>query len=155
MAVLMGVLAFPYRPLIKGCHSIHRRGEVRKVMNEYWKLTGSNFHVRGPLTICKVEEQLFGTPWDSEATRRTYGSTERGKVWGTIESKYKEGDELYFFTSDQRSWAELRGMRGYALIRKDQVVDLMVTFLNCNAQGGKSTRVLRLQAVLAFSGGMR
>ena len=129
-AVLMAVLAFSYRPLIKGCHSMARRGEVRKVMNEYWKLTGSTFQVKGPLTIAQVEEMLFGTPWDSEDTIRTYESTNLGKVWVSIKTRYKGGDELYFFTSDERSWAELNGQRGYALIRKNQVVDLLVTFMN-------------------------
>lgn len=129
-AVLMAVLAFSYRPVAEGCRSMLRRGEVREIMNEYWKRTGGNFGVKGPLIIAQVEEKLFGTPLDSDVTRRTYESTERGKVWGSIKAKYRDGDELYFFTSDKRSWGELRGMRGYVLIRKNQVVDLMVTLMN-------------------------
>jgi hypothetical protein len=42
----------------------------------------------------------------------------------------REGDELYFFTSDRRSWGELAGKDGYVLVRKDKIVDSIIRDIN-------------------------
>jgi len=130
VGILMAALAFLYRPIIEGCHSMVRRAEVHKIMNEYWKPIGGDFRVKGPLATAQVEKALFGTPLDSEEARQTYESTGRGEAWGRTKAKWKDGDEFYFFTSDKRSWSELRGRQGYVLIRKKQVVDVMLTRMN-------------------------
>jgi hypothetical protein len=130
VAILVAVLALSCQPGIKGCRSMLRRGEVSKIINKYWKRTGGNFRVRGPLSIAQVQEELFGRPLNSSDIHGAQGSTDLAKAWDSVKAKYREGDELYFFTADERSWAELNGRRGYALIRKDQVVDILVTFLN-------------------------
>ena len=50
--------------------------------------------------------------------------------WVRLRSNYREGDEFYFFRSDERSWAYLRGGEGYILIRGNEEVGRIVTSMN-------------------------
>ena len=43
---------------------------------------------------------------------------------------YKEGDEIYFFKSDDRSWAYLLGIEGNILVRGNKVIDMYITGMN-------------------------
>ncbi len=130
VAILASALVLCYKPFSDRWRSVVKRAEVHKIMNEYWKPIGGDFRVKGPLATAQVEKALFGTPLDSEEARQTYESTGRGEAWGRTKAKWKDGDEFYFFTSDKRSWSELRGRQGYVLIRKKQVVDVMLTRMN-------------------------
>lgn len=133
--VLLAVLAYFHRPLIDRSHLIIRRFEIGRILRKYWSAGNSDyskrrFHARGPLTIAQVETELFGKPLDWGDTSGTDQSTELDKIWAKIKSNYKTGDELYFFTSDKRSWDKLMGQRGYVVIRGTEVVNVLVTFMN-------------------------
>ena len=133
--VLLAVLAYFHRPLIDRFHLIRRRLEIGRILEQQWAFGNSeyskrHFQVIGPLTIAQVETELFGKPLDSDYATRTNQRTDFDKVWAEFKSNYKTGDELYFFTTDNRSWDRLMGQRGYVVIRSREVVDSLVTFMN-------------------------
>ena len=89
------------------------------------------FEVRGPLTIAQVEQEVLAEtskfarvdilpePFGFEAAR-----------WRQVKDQYTTGDEFYFFTSDECSWSNLCGVRGYILARECDIVDSIVTRIN-------------------------
>ena len=65
-----------------------------------------------------------------QATEITLDDSHDSPEWSNFKSQYKEGDEIYFFSSDRISWGYLRGREGYVLIRKNEVVDFVVTSMS-------------------------
>jgi hypothetical protein len=128
--VLMALLACSYRQVIETVHLVKRRAEVRRIMNAYAPESSCRYKVRGPLTVARVEYELFGHPLDGGGTIGTSERTDFDRTWEKIKNTYGDGDELYFFTSDKRSWRRLSGSRGYVLIRENKVVAWLTTFLN-------------------------
>ncbi|MEN6333860.1 MAG: hypothetical protein ABFE01_06330 [Phycisphaerales bacterium] len=47
--------------------------------------------------------------------------------WIAFKGKYKPGDELYFFRTNQRSWELTAGREGYVLLRCNQIVEMLFT----------------------------
>jgi hypothetical protein len=125
--VLTVLVAFSHRQVLQALHSMKRRAQVREVMNAYAHEGGSRYAIRGPLTVAQVEQELVGGPLDAG---HTTGNTDFDRKWEEIKNTYANGDELYFFTSDRRTWGRLAGRRGYVLIRENKVVAWLVTFLN-------------------------
>jgi hypothetical protein len=72
----------------------------------------------------------------SAAKQRVYGPTKDSvdsrvaRECDRIRLLSKAGDELYFFTSEERSWGDLAGMDGYVLVRRRKIVDLMIRRIN-------------------------
>ena len=50
--------------------------------------------------------------------------------WVKLLSQMQDGDELFSFRSDDRSWARLAGTEGIALVRGKEIVDEIVTCMN-------------------------
>jgi hypothetical protein len=50
--------------------------------------------------------------------------------WADLREQLQDGDELWEFCSDERSWDELMGWAGYALVREGAVVGAVVTRQN-------------------------
>jgi len=121
---------YGHREVAHGLYSVKRRADVREAMNAYGRTSGRTYDVRGPLTLAQVELEVFGRPFESAGIDGMPGSTDFGKAWDKFRGSYATGDEFYFVESDQRSWAQLAGWRGYVLIRKNEVVDSLTTFLN-------------------------
>ena len=44
--------------------------------------------------------------------------------WNKLKNQYKDGDEFYFFASDERTWSLGMGRSGYVLIRNNEVVGI-------------------------------
>lgn len=130
MAILTAVLIYWHRQITGSVHSTIRGAGVRKIMNAHGHKSGRRYQVRGPLTIAQVERELFGMPLDSNGGAGTPDSADLKKAWEGIRNNYRDGDELYFFRSDKRSWARLSGSQGYVLIRQSTVVDVLTTLLN-------------------------
>jgi hypothetical protein len=121
---------------IDGYRSMNRRNAVRKMLSAYLYDSRYQFQVKGPFSMAQVEKQLFGGHRKSpEQEDDAHGSSERPHAgsdnrWRRIESNYKAGDELYFFKSDEDSWAQLEGIEGIVLVRKDHIVAYVLTKLN-------------------------
>ena len=114
-----------------------RRDEIKKIMKDNYRDFDCEFEIRGPLTVAQFEEELIELHEESSETRvKIYGPTERfadsetGRDCARIMGEYRGGDELYFFTSDMDSWINRRGGEGYVLIRKNKIVDGLVTRVN-------------------------
>ncbi len=99
--------------------TMERREEVRKVISNYLHHANVDI-VRGPLTVGDVRKEL------AEVGRKL------GEVpgWTELKPKLQQGDELYFYKTDLRSWAELRGREGYVAIRGNEVIGSLLTFMN-------------------------
>lgn len=131
VVILTALLVCCHREFMDSLRSLKRRAEVRAVMNAYGRESGRRYRVRGPLTVAQVEQELFGRALDSNSTAKTSEGSDSGRLaWRRMKSDYRDGDELYFVNSDERSWAHLAGWRGYVLIRQNKVVDGLTTFMN-------------------------
>jgi len=128
------------------------RYELRRMKKDYYYkprnhnsnpafvIPGQGWEIRGPLTVAQVEEELIESHESYKELLKIRGvahyaierfeETEKGKDWGQFKGKCREGDELYFFTSDKRSWGNLMGVRGYVIIRKDKIAHTIVTGIN-------------------------
>ena len=132
---LLAVASVPlicwHRPLMDSLRAAWRRGEVRAALNARGNKSARRYQVRGPLTIAQVEQELFRGKLDLGSVTGASENTDPCKIaWYKMKSKYRDGDELYFVNSDERSWARLEGWRGYVLIRQNRYVDALTTFLN-------------------------
>lgn len=116
--------------------------QLDRIMDDYEKADNpyyhkSEFEFRGPLTVAQVETELLEMYKEVLQGREDVPdlsvelvNADLGPDWREIKSAYRDGDALYFFTSDERSWAELRGERGYVLIRDNKVVGVLITDIN-------------------------
>jgi len=94
-------------------------------------IPGRGWKIRGPLTVAQVEQESLDQLNKSGRTDIPPGPFGFiGDDWVRLRSNYREGDEFYFFRSDERSWAYLRGGEGYILIRGNEEVGRIVTSMN-------------------------
>lgn len=123
-----------------------RKAELAKVIAREWSIGSTyGFEVDGPLSIVEVEEKLR-TSFQEKLPRmeqkrldflkdnpyidknfglvRTYEDTGEGTSWQELKAKRREGDELYFFTSEEMSWVSFHGVKGYALIRGQDILHM-------------------------------
>jgi hypothetical protein len=77
--------------------------------NIFFTAPGPSWEIEGPLPIKDLKEK--------------YTSDE----WIKFISKYKDGDEIYFWKSSIQSWNDSRGTEGYVLIRKNKLFDIIWT----------------------------
>lgn len=110
-----------------------RRAEVRRMMNAEAKACGGLCRygeIRGPLTVEDVEQELFRGPVDVTDVADSPLRQMFRQDWIQFRSNYENGDELYFFKTDTKSWRRLAGRKGYILIRQDKIVTRIVTAMN-------------------------
>ena len=84
--------------------------------------------IKGPLT-----REQAGKMYREQLVRRNSRGwlVEREREhWQPFRDSYQEGDEIYYFRSERSSWAWLDGCEGYVLIRRDQIIDHVVTLMN-------------------------
>jgi hypothetical protein len=119
-----------------GLENAERRTRIGKIMKHYYG-GKYGFEASGPLTYAQLESRLReGYEKWREVRLRVYDHVEPfedsdpGKALARFKGRHREGDELYFFTSDAESWGNLAGISGYVLIRKNRIVDMMVTGWN-------------------------
>ncbi len=83
--------------------------------------------VVGPLTIRQVEMN----PLQGLSRGRTCVLPAITlEDWDRFKNQCQEGDEIYFFTSDLKTWQCLGGREGYAVMRKNGVIAILITALN-------------------------
>ena len=95
----------------------------------------STWEIRGPLTMAEARD-TYTKRWARyyqkharwEELRERFEETPGGKDWVRFEGKYRDGDELYYYKSDKRSFQKLRGAAGYVLIRGNSVAGEFVLF---------------------------
>jgi len=118
-------------------NTFQRRIEINKIMKDHYHSFDNEYEIRGPLTVEQFEMELIELHEESSKIReKVYGVTEKfedseiGKDCIRIKKEYTKGDELYFFKSDERSWNNRRGIKGYVLIRTNKMIDGLVTGIN-------------------------
>ncbi len=47
--------------------------------------------------------------------------------WKEFMSRYRRGDDIYYFESDKRSWTELDGIKGYVIVHRNGITGVLVT----------------------------
>jgi hypothetical protein len=107
---------------------------VNRLLKESCRGYPFDFEVRGPVTLDEFRG-VWTTGYEEWAeymrkTNRSPGTFEdssQGRQCARLETQYTEGDELYFFRSEERSWSDLSGMEGYVLIRAGRIVDDVIT----------------------------
>jgi hypothetical protein len=104
--------------------------DVGCVIAAYFRF-GCSYRIRGPLTVDQlVEESALNQkathPADTSTTEFRYPR----RRWTRLRREMQPGDLLFFFESDDLSWRELRGRRGYAVVRDGVVVKVILTELN-------------------------
>jgi len=118
-------------------NALRRDRRIDLILKKHYTGFAYAFEARGPLTIAQFEEELIRSyeEW-SKLKERVYGpvkgfaDSELGKDCARFKREHRERDELYFFKSDLRSWSNLNGREGYVLIRKNELIDLIVTVIN-------------------------
>jgi len=124
-----------------------RHDEIRKIMRRYWinEYETGNFYwwsdEERKITLnelSKMKKDYYyelsdpnlvltipGPGWEIKGPLSTTDN-----AWNKFKKEHKEGDELFFFSSDSMSWAYLRGRAGYILIRNNKIVNRIVTKMN-------------------------
>lgn len=95
--------------------TVAERDELRKMKKDYY------YELSDPNLILTIP----GPGWEIKGPLSTADN-----AWNKFKKEYREGDELYFFSSDAISWAYLRGRAGYVLIRNNKIVTTAVTKMN-------------------------
>jgi len=85
--------------------------------------------VEGPLTIKAIEKkEMENIRKSPQAPQVPFGF--QNQDWQQFKRKYSKGSEIYFFTSSPESWEGLYGRQGYALIRNNTVIEIIITLMN-------------------------
>jgi hypothetical protein len=113
-----------YSPMSRSSeNAMKRQEEVRVIVSSH--LNKGIGIIRGPLTVEEVEKELIVECVEG-VVREMYG----GLAWYKLKAELRHGDELYFYSSDRESWAQLRGSEGYVAIRGNKVLGSFFTALN-------------------------
>jgi hypothetical protein len=105
--------------------------KVAAIVKSHYK-SEYGFEARGPLSLTqfeKEEKESYGLESELRLKLEHVGLfadalLQGGRGWVQLHSK--QGDQLFFFTSDARSRSDGVGTRGYVLVRKNEIVELMV-----------------------------
>jgi hypothetical protein len=110
-----------------------RRDEIARMVQEHYGRK-CGFEIRGPLTLAQLEREFREAHEEAaEIRRKVYGRVEEfgdsggGRACAELKGLHREGDELYFFTSDLQSWGHRMGVEGYVLVRKNEIIDAIRT----------------------------
>ena len=95
--------------------TVAERNELRKMKKDYY------YELSDPNLVLTIP----GPGWEIKGPLSTTDN-----AWNHFIKERREGDELYFFSSDAISWAYLRGRAGYILIRNNKIVTMVVTKMN-------------------------
>jgi hypothetical protein len=83
----------------------------------------------GPFSAAEIEERQIRDASERDVDpRNPFGNLQ--ELWDDLKAKSRSSDCFYFFSSDAPSWQELRGRRGYALLRAKEVIGAIVTGIN-------------------------
>jgi hypothetical protein len=103
---------------------------ISKNISDYFHM-GFSIEIKGPFTIEEVEKKSLDRL--SKSSRQDIPKVPFGfnnDEWKKFKSNYKDGDEIFYLTSDEKSWRGLYGREGYALIRNEKVVLVIITGLS-------------------------
>jgi len=109
----------------------NKQAQIENVLKDHFGKDYA-FEIRGPLTVTQFEEERARSHAESAETRNRARDTDKAFTgnYTLFKGGYRDGDELYFFRSDRRSWGHLKGREGYVLIRKGEIADMIVTVVN-------------------------
>ncbi len=124
---------------------VKRQDEISKIMKDHYHsdLFNYGFNIEGPFTIKQFKEHLVkrhierfkineenpGTKKELLDRIKEFADSQKVKDFIHPMGSHK-GNELYFFTSDLRSWNNLLGVEGYVIVYKNELVDEIVTAIN-------------------------
>lgn len=143
MVFMRGISSFMHYEVQQDIHSWISRGSSYYVPRTYTKeqigrIIGKylrqdfKIEVRGPLSIKQIEEEYLRSMLElfCENIRKDIPKVPfvfSNDRWLRFKMQLCGTDKIYHFISEKDSWAVLCGCAGYALIREDQVVDVIIT----------------------------
>ena len=94
--------------------------------------TTYGFEFRGPLTIEQLEQDMLDaekerTGGDAPLASSDFINLINDRWLHRRRHSYRPGDVFYFFRTDQSTWDTLVGSEGYLLLRKGEIIDVLVT----------------------------
>ena len=95
--------------------------EPRESDNPAFVIPGPSWTFKGPLNLTKYFELL--------QKLREKEPSYRGPVFDFVD-KYKKGDEIFYYKSNQLSWNNLMGIEGYVIIRDNKICYDWITAVN-------------------------
>jgi hypothetical protein len=104
--------------------------DIQRIVGAYM---GLRVEVRGPLSVAEVETERLIELLSDVAQYPGMRGTPRlpfvfmSDKWQAFTRQIRDGDLIYFFTSDTASWHGLFGREGYALIRDGKVICTIIT----------------------------
>lgn len=111
-------------------YALYQNTPSQKIKNalrtEFPSMFGRGSAIIGPLTIEEIEARE--TPRCAGCPQVPFGRS--NESWEAFKMQVQEGDELYLFSSDKKSWSAFAGRLGYAHIRDGKVVDVMIILIS-------------------------
>jgi hypothetical protein len=100
---------------------------------ETCKKLPSTYAISTPMTVLEVEademknlEEVLRIVPDLPRVPFGYGNQE----WEKFKAQLQEGDTIVHFRSDRRSWSNLAGEEGYAIMREGCIFRRFTTLIN-------------------------
>lgn len=121
------------------CCALRGQRELGKLMDEYLRRDplnyrsgppGYDYSFRGPLTISQIEQEALDAVRKMIEAGQDVPAVPFGRMndkWVAFKEEYMPGDELYFFITDKRSWEMVAGREGYLLLRRNKIVQILLT----------------------------
>lgn len=75
------------------------------------------------LEILRARPEWAGTEFDHP------GGASR-TAFDKFAKSFREGDEIWSFSSDEASWERLMGSAGYAIVRDGRIVEVIIDIMN-------------------------
>ncbi len=102
----------------------------RAVLAGYFPaVNGPGAVVEGPLSVEEIEKrEMRNISKCDRCPQVPFGFI--NDSWIALKSKITAGDRIYFFRTNTASWMALMGRQGYALIRKNTTIDVILTEMN-------------------------
>ena len=102
--------------IVEASYGISDSGRIKRILrSEFPNMFGRGSVVIGPLTVEELESPSY---------------TVSGEYWEEIKSSLQEGDEIYYFRTDDDSWSSFAGSIGFAVMRGDTVIHTMLTMMS-------------------------
>jgi len=129
-------------PLIKteDLEQTEREIEVSKILsNDFVKEWNTNIkpgdpfymdeyivYAKGPITVEEFDIEMGINDEKIEEIKNERFKRELMHFRGN----YKPNDEIFYFTSDEKSWGALIGTAGYIIVRENKIIAIIITCLN-------------------------
>ena len=92
-------------------------------------LTGEGAVITGPISIEEIEKKSLEEISECQSCPQVPFGYDNDR-WLDFKSHYELGDVILYFSTSNNSWEGLYGREGYALVRAEAVIDMIITKMN-------------------------